>query len=433
MKTIILLAAVFFSFSLSAQIDVKEKAKDKTSQKADEKVDEAIDNTLEGVENGVKKIFKKKDKSKNKQKESAQENNEEESNNDENTEENTDNEDNNNKQIGTNNMPASLSVYSKFDFIPGEKLIFFDDFSDVNIGDFPLRWNTNASGEVVTADGFAGKWFRLKDDYSYYTPECFTELPENYTVEFDALIVDGCDFDLEIFERAEQDISTDYYPGNGGINIHFLYYEFGWKNWDNNVENSIKSGDNKLKKEMEENTSKHFSIWIQKTRLRVYLNEEKVLDVPRAIYNNFKFNQFRFCGYSPIMISNVRIAVGLPDTRSRLITEGKLVTRGILFNSGSDKIKPESYGTLKDISTILTENSTIRVKIVGHTDSDGDETTNLDLSKRRALAVKNSLVKDFGIDASRLESDGKGENEPTDKNDTPQGKANNRRVEFIKL
>ena len=69
----------------------------------------------------------------------------------------------------------------------------------------------------------------------------------------------------------------------------------------------------------------------------------------------------------------------------------------------------------------------------GHTDADGKDDANLDLSKRRAASVKAALAKEFGIDESRMETDGKGESEPIDKNDTPAGKANNRRVEFIKL
>ena len=133
------------------------------------------------------------------------------------------------------------------------------------------------------------------------------------------------------------------------------------------------------------------------------------------------------------LFSNIRLAVGAPDTRNRLITEGKFVTRGILFDVNSEKIKPESYGVLKEISTVLNENPDVKVKIVGHTDADGDDNSNMDLSKRRAEAVKASLVKDFGINMGRLESDGKGETQPMDKNTTAEGKANNRRVEFIKL
>ena len=99
----------------------------------------------------------------------------------------------------------------------------------------------------------------------------------------------------------------------------------------------------------------------------------------------------------------------------------------------SDKIKPTSYGTLKEIATILTENADVKVKIIGHTDTDGDDAKNLDLSKRRAAAVKTALSKEFNIDESRLDTDGMGETKPVADNNTSEGKAQNRRVEFIKL
>ena len=119
--------------------------------------------------------------------------------------------------------------------------------------------------------------------------------------------------------------------------------------------------------------------------------------------------------------------------RNKLLTDGKLVTHGILFDVNSDKIKPESYGTLREIAKVLSENADVKVKIVGHTDSDGADAANMDLSKRRAAAVKNALSDNFGIDASRMQSDGKGESEPSSPNTTAEGKANNRRVEFVKL
>ena len=90
-----------------------------------------------------------------------------------------------------------------------------------------------------------------------------------------------------------------------------------------------------------------------------------------------------------------RLAVGAPDTGNKLLTDGKWVTHGILFDVNSDRVKAESYGALKEISNVL--------------------------------------VKQFGIDGARLTTDGKGESQPIDKNDTPAGKANNRRVEFLKM
>jgi outer membrane protein OmpA-like peptidoglycan-associated protein len=87
---------------------------------------------------------------------------------------------------------------------------------------------------------------------------------------------------------------------------------------------------------------------------------------------------------------------------------------------------------LKDIATVLTENASVNVQIVGHTDSDGDDARNLDLSRHRAEAVKTALAGEFGIAAGRMSTEGMGEAQPAEPNTTPQGKANNRRVEFIR-
>ena len=119
--------------------------------------------------------------------------------------------------------------------------------------------------------------------------------------------------------------------------------------------------------------------------------------------------------------------------RSKLLTEGKLISYGIYFDVNKDVVKPESYGTLKEIAAVMNENPEVKVKVVGHTDSDGADPANLDLSKRRGGSVKDALVKNFGVDASRLEFDGMGETQPVAPNDTPVNKALNRRVEFIKL
>jgi outer membrane protein OmpA-like peptidoglycan-associated protein len=133
------------------------------------------------------------------------------------------------------------------------------------------------------------------------------------------------------------------------------------------------------------------------------------------------------------MVSNLKITTAAPDTRSKLITEGKLVTYGITFDVNKADIKPESYGTLKSIADVLKENAGVKVKIVGHTDSDGDDALNLDLSRRRAESVRKELSTTFGVDASCMQTEGAGESQPVAPNDTPENKSRNRRVEFIKL
>ena len=99
--------------------------------------------------------------------------------------------------------------------------------------------------------------------------------------------------------------------------------------------------------------------------------------------------------------------------------------RKFLFDAGSDRIKPESSGALRNIAGVLKENSEVKVKIVGHTDSDGDDKANMALSEKRATAVKAHLVNEYGIAESNLSAEGKGESQLTDKNPTPEGKANN--------
>ncbi len=150
-----------------------------------------------------------------------------------------------------------------------------------------------------------------------------------------------------------------------------------------------------------------------------------------------KFNRFcirlpRGASYGSYL-SNIRITDASPDMRNKLMTEGKLVSYGIYFDVNKDIVKPESYGTLKEIASVLNEVPDVKVKIVGHTDADGDDTKNMDLSKRRSASVKAELGRSFGVNGDRLITDGMGESQPVAPNDSPVNKALNRRVEFIKL
>jgi len=142
---------------------------------------------------------------------------------------------------------------------------------------------------------------------------------------------------------------------------------------------------------------------------------------------NYKEDQYA------IYLGNIKAATGLPDTRHKLIDEGKFSTTGILFDLNSATIQPSSYGVIKEIATALKENPSVKIKVTGHTSSDGDDKANLELSKKRAAAVKDLLVSEYGIDANNIETDGKGETQPIADNKTKEGKAQNRRVEFIKL
>jgi len=82
--------------------------------------------------------------------------------------------------------PAFQS-FSNFDFVPGEKIVAMEDFTQDGVGDFPAKWNTNASGEVVTVAGQGGRWLKLTKA-GVFTPDFITDLPDNVTVEFDVLV-----------------------------------------------------------------------------------------------------------------------------------------------------------------------------------------------------------------------------------------------------
>ena len=185
----------------------------------------------------------------------------------------------------------------------------------------------------------------------------------------------------------------------------------------------------------------HVAIQVQKERLRMWINEEKLFDLPKAVPPGYLMNQLKFeVGFTNyneeqygIYISNIKIATGKPEVRHQLIDAGKFSTTGILFDVNSDTIKPTSYGVVKEIADVLEKFPDARIRIIGHTDTDGNDVSNLELSKKRSAAVKNMLTTEFHVDASRIETDGKGELQPVADNKTREGKAANRRVEFVKL
>jgi OOP family OmpA-OmpF porin len=328
-------------------------------------------------------------------------------------------------------------ITSKYDFIPGEKVIFFDDFSSESIGDFPAQWLTNGSGEIVTSQKFPGKWFNITK-MGYYIPEAKEDFTENFTIEFDfiPMTTDNGDnlrgFTFYLLTGKLGEPGGGGEPGDAGFQIVFDEENLGWKNWSMASEQRFNGN---VTFPFKTNQKYHVAIWVQKQRVRIYANENKVLDVPRGIPTGSEPNILRFETRDEAipLIGSFRIAAGMSDMRNLLLKNGKIISYGILFDVNSDKLKPESYSTLKVISDILKEDPALKLQVVGHTDSDGDDASNLDLSKRRAVSVKNELVSKFGADAARLETDGKGESEPITDNNSSVNKAKNRRVEFINI
>lgn len=340
-----------------------------------------------------------------------------------------------------------FKTYSNYDFVAGNKVLFFDDFSNGNIGDFPVMWQTNASGEIVIIDNSTERWFMMGNDGFFYLNKGLN-VPENFTIEMD-IIVERNDFQpcqvfLTLFTPEKNDLYPGMYvPGKSGIELNLGYYDrendfqedHDYRVYNNYTENAGITGRyTKPEGLFKIDKVSKLCIWVQKTRLRLYIDNVKVFDVQRAFSDGVKVGQIRFgtMDVCKLFITNFRVADATEDTRSKFLTDGKLISYGIYFDSGKDVVKPQSYGAMKEMATILNENPTVKVLIVGHTDSDGDDKMNLDLSKRRAENVKKALVSEFKIDASRIATDGKGEAEPIADNKTVENKAKNRRVEFIK-
>lgn len=435
MKTLYLLICMLFLVSLSSNaqlIDVKSAIKDKSIDRANQRTEDGIDRSLDAAEDGVKSLFTKDDNNESEDEESS-ENNDEEAESD-------DDEEAGQTKTAQKPVQPKLESYTKYDFVPGDQVLLFEDFSQDAIGDFPALWTTNGSGEIRTLNNYPGNWLYMNSRENVYSLMRDLTLPDNFILEFDMVPVpveedrNHSGFYMTMYQGEGEYLDDGLYPGTGGA--HVTITTDGWS-----AQGYVDDADRMLEGQTELapvklNQLNHVIIWVQKRRLRIYHNGQKALDLPTLLFQQVKTNRLRFSlwGHNGFhYITNLRITSAAPDMRSKLLTEGRLVSYGIYFDISKDVVKPESHGTLKGIAQVLTENPDVKIQIVGHTDSDGADAANLDLSKRRAASVKNELVKTFGIDAGRIETDGKGETIPVAANDTPANKALNRRVEFIKL
>jgi OmpA-OmpF porin, OOP family len=429
MKSLVVLILAVFLYACptttNAQFNIGKKIQNKTINRANQRTDQAIDKGLDGIEKGIKGDKNKNDK-------------------DQKSESKTDKQTGDNKDVNTKTDQGkqdqpSLQSYSKYDFVPGDKVILFEDFSQDALGDFPALWTTDVAGEVNTLNIAPGNWFNLNSGEGTYWFMKDIDFPQNFILEMD--IVPKADArriaaDLVFFgETKHSEMDKEGSPGNCGL--HIQMEKQNWLTSGYKKGSTEKLSGSSVINPVEAGKVNHVIIWVQNRRLRIYHKGAKVMDIPTNIYEGSKFTRLCFKLYRGAScasyISNIKITNAAPDMRSKLLTEGKIVSYGIYFDVNKDVVKPDSYGTLKGIADVLKENPDVRVKIAGHTDSDGADAANLDLSKRRGASVKNELVKSFGIDASRLESDGMGETKPVAPNDTPVNKALNRRVEFIKL
>ncbi len=321
-------------------------------------------------------------------------------------------------------VAEDMTLFTRYDFVPGNKVIFYDDMNDEEVGEFPFRWKLDRGVyEVVRLGGEF--WIMATDDGSIRPKIPDAPLPPKYTIEH------------EFYNNGQEHTGNYFY-------IHWVDAD-----GDNIGEFSVYGNDSTFLSILsqtlaDKSLAKKLTKGIHTLRImatdrsiKCYVDEERVANVP-------KIEDFHPVGFrlrhrpyrdpeNSTLFRGFRYAEGGKSMRDQLEETGRIITHGILFDVNSATIKGESYKTLQEIGELLQELPDLRLSIEGHTDSDGSDESNMTLSERRADSVRTYLISTFSIAADRLESKGWGESKPVDTNDTAEGKANNRRVELVKL
>ncbi|MGY6741690.1 MAG: OmpA family protein [Cecembia sp.] len=333
--------------------------------------------------------------------------------------------------------------WSNFDFVSGDEIIFEDNLEGERNGEFPSKWDlANGTVENAVLDGENVIMFINTNANStggivpLISNNSEDYLPDDFTIEFDAyfdepgrsyrlLFFDGknqvrlnrtvnprtshLDDRIQISQNsATYGNSTSYYPGfDQRSSTDNSASAPGWR---------------------------RVSVSFNQRALKVYLDEARVLNIPNMSFTpiglTFSFHNPRggFQGY----MKDIRIAKGAVPLYDKMVTDGKIVTTGIRFDVNKATLRPESYGILNEIVKLMNENPDLNFSVEGHTDNTGSEGLNQTLSEARAKAVMEEMI-NMGIAASRLSSVGHGQSTPVASNDSPEGRAENRRVEFVKF
>ena len=314
----------------------------------------------------------------------------------------------------------------KIDFVPGEKTIFFDDLSDMAPDEPPPHWKVRGSPVTLLMNGPTRE---LSLSVTRLTSPQLA-FPSNFTF---------------------QTVLTYHMGNDGGVpaaNWHFLTANgndalfirtLGDASTQQLTLQTFANGDDigdVNVSHMDFAQPVHLDLWLQNGRARIYVNGDRVIDVnqvtiPQVVDMALRANRGEG-DQARIGLHRVRLAESAPDFAAAMQASGKYVTHGIHFDTGSSILNSDSAPIVKQVADGLIGDPALTLEIDGYTDSIGGKASNLTLSQARADAVRSVLVSQFGIDAGRLTAKGFGPDHPLGSNDTAEGRAENRRVEFVK-
>ncbi len=326
--------------------------------------------------------------------------------------------------------PASPVVWEKYDFIPGNKILFFTDFSDDKTGNFARRLKyVSGPAEIVERDGV--KMLRASGPMTFRVP-VGRKLPERFTLELDVIApFNGVLRESVQFEggpevdRGDQSTEVTWNPAGA-----FMKGAAGDMN---------KTGVQLPEATMNAVNGKlaHLRVLMDGAYFKMYVNERRLYNIPELLFKRDTTIRVSLGGAeepgTEVYVASIRVAESETDVLyDALANKGRWSTQGILFATGKAELRPESRPVLKEIAETLKAHADLRILVEGHTDNVGASAANLALSEARAAAVKGALVSDFAIDASRITTKGFGDTKPVAPNATAEGKAQNRRVEVVK-
>ncbi len=325
-------------------------------------------------------------------------------------------------------FPSAGDAVSNFEFVQGENVLFEEDYLASNLGDFPRQIKfLNGNMEVVEWTG--GRWIRATAG-SAFAVKLPRVLPDKFTLEFPVF-----------FGHPGQWMRVTFRDPEGRT---VKPRGMGWYTWAHlqiderrtGIQDIDQDGPFSLTKAEFTDRPATIRMMADGDHVKVFVDERRVANIPQVELGRSDHVYFVIADATddnPMFVGPIRIAGGGADLYDVLESEGRVTTRGILFDVNSSTIQFQSAPALNEIGQMLKDHPDLRLSIEGHTDGDGDEAHNLALSEQRAAAVRNHLVLSFGIDPSRLESVGHGESVPVAPNDTEEGKQQNRRVELVRL